>query len=117
MQKKTALATMVAVLAFLAGCATDSRKAQEEALQQDLLTLRSVLSQYILDLHRRPRSLDDLVEAGYLKAIPTNPINGRNDTWTVKCSTNPKDPGIERIDASDSPVGAMVNHCDRRQCS
>ena len=36
-------------------------------------------------LHRRqekaPQSLDDLVQSGYLKAMPNDPFTNRTDTW------------------------------------
>jgi general secretion pathway protein G len=36
-----------------------------------------------VDKEKAPQSLDDLVTAGYLKAIPKDPITGRSDTWTL----------------------------------
>ena len=58
-------------------------RAKEGVLRQNLFTLRSLISQYTLDKQKAPQSLDDLVSAGYLKQIPTDPFTARNDTWTV----------------------------------
>jgi len=59
-------------------------RARESVLRQNLFTLRSVISQYTLDKQKAPQSLDDLVSAGYLKQIPTDPMTQRNDTWTAE---------------------------------
>ncbi len=56
-------------------------RAKESVLRQNLFTMRSVISQYTLDKQKAPQSLDDLVSAGYLKQLPTDPTTGRNDTW------------------------------------
>src|SRR5215471_9082204 len=48
--------------------------ARESVLRQDLYTLRNVIDQYTLDKQKAPQSLDDLVQAGYLKAIPKDPM-------------------------------------------
>ncbi len=55
--------------------------ARESALKQDLTTLRSAIDQYTLDKEKAPQSLDDLVQAGYLREIPKDPITGKADTW------------------------------------
>ena len=49
--------------------------AQETALHQDLYTLRSVIDQYTLDKQKAPQSLQDLVDAGYLKQLPARPFH------------------------------------------
>jgi general secretion pathway protein G len=56
-------------------------RAKESVLRQNLFTLRSLISQYTLDKQKAPQSLDDLVQAGYIKQIPMDPMTARNDTW------------------------------------
>src|ERR1044071_8504523 len=58
-------------------------RAKESVLKQNLFQLRSLISQYTLDKQKAPTSLDDLVQAGYIKQIPTAPMTGSNSTWTV----------------------------------
>ena len=58
------------------------KRARESVLRQDLFTMRSVISQYTLDKQKAPQSLDDLVQANYLKQIPTDPITNQTN-WTV----------------------------------
>jgi len=57
-------------------------RAREAVLRDDLYTLRKLIDQYTIDKQKAPQTLDDLVEAGYLRGgIPTDPFTGRNDTW------------------------------------
>lgn len=55
--------------------------AQETALRDDLYTLRSLIDQYTLDKQKAPQSLQDLVEAGYLKELPKDPFTGSRESW------------------------------------
>jgi len=55
--------------------------AQETALRADLHTLRSVIDQYTLDKQKAPQSLQDLVDAGYIKQLPMDPFTKSRDTW------------------------------------
>jgi len=59
--------------------------AREAVLKQNLFTLRSLITQYGLDKQKAPQSLDDLVQAGYLKEIPVDPITGQRDWEPVQC--------------------------------
>jgi len=88
-------------------------KMRELTVRQDLLTMRAIVSQFTLDKHKRPNSLDDLVVAGYLKQIPTDPMTGRNNTWVLKCSNDPATPGIEDIETGDGLVSSRgIARCD-----
>jgi competence protein ComGC len=76
------LAATAILLSNTVSCNQDNiRRSREAVLRQDLLTLRSLISQYTLDRQKVPQSLDDLVRAGYLKQVPFDPITGRRDTW------------------------------------
>lgn len=57
-------------------------RAKESALKQDLVVMRQAIEQYTLDKQVAPQSLDDLVTAGYLRDIPTDPITRKKD-WRV----------------------------------
>ncbi len=43
--------------------------------------MRTAIDTYTVDKEKAPQSLDDLVQAGYLKSIPIDPITSRTDTW------------------------------------
>jgi general secretion pathway protein G len=77
-------------------------RAKESVLKQDLFQLRSLISQYTLDKQKAPQSLDDLVQAGYIKQIPVDPMTGTNSSWTVDqedslMSVDQQDPGISDV--------------------
>jgi general secretion pathway protein G len=55
--------------------------AQETALRDDLYTMRSLIDQYTLDKQKAPQSLQDLVDAGYLKELPKDPFTGTRESW------------------------------------
>ena len=56
-------------------------RARETVLRDDLYTLRSVIDQYTLDKQKAPQSLQDLVEANYLKQLPMDPFTNTRDSW------------------------------------
>jgi general secretion pathway protein G len=60
--------------------------AKEAVLREDLQVMRTAIGSYTVDKQKAPQSLEDLVTAGYLKAIPKDPITGRTDTWTLSQS-------------------------------
>ncbi|HXH49286.1 MAG TPA: hypothetical protein VNM47_08065 [Terriglobia bacterium] len=46
--------------------------------------MRKVIDQFTVDKHQPPTSLDELVEAGYLRGgIPTDPFTNSDQTWIV----------------------------------
>ena len=55
--------------------------ARETVLRDDLYTLRSVIDQYTLDKQKAPQSLQDLVDAGYLKTLPMDPFTNSRESW------------------------------------
>jgi len=56
--------------------------AREAVLKDDLYTLRKLIDEFTVDKQRPPASLDELVEAGYLRSgIPVDPFTGSNETW------------------------------------
>ncbi len=86
-------------------------RAKEAVLRQDLFTMRSVIDQYTLDKGKAPQSLDDLVQAGYLKEIPVDPFTNARDTWQVAqedvlLSVDQNEPGISDVHSGSSGVGS-----------
>jgi general secretion pathway protein G len=80
------LMIVMAIIAFLAAIAVPSyknniRNAKEAVLKEDLHTMRTAIDSYTVDKQKAPQSLDDLVQAGYLKAMPVDPFTQRTDTW------------------------------------
>jgi len=56
-------------------------RAREAALQQDLKTIRKLIDDYYGDKGIYPPSLQVLVDQGYLRAIPPDPVNGNKALW------------------------------------
>jgi general secretion pathway protein G len=84
-------------------------RAKESVLRQNLFTLRTLISQYTLDKQKAPQSLDDLVQAGYLKQIPVDPMTAKNDTWTVDqedslLSVDQQETGISDVHSGASQI-------------
>jgi len=77
-------ALLVFLLALLPVNVTSLRYSREATLKQDLFVLRELISQYTLDKKEPPQSLEALVQAGYIKKIPIDPLTGRTDTWVTE---------------------------------
>jgi general secretion pathway protein G len=86
-------------------------QAREAVLKQNLETLRKVLEQYRLDKGQSPQTLDDLVTAGYLPKIPTDPMTGKPDWVTENEDTteavDPQQTGIGKVHSAST--GTSLN--------
>jgi len=81
------LMIVMAIISILIGTAAliyDKviRRARESVLKQDLQTMRHAIDNYTLDKQQAPQSLQDLVDAHYLREIPIDPVCHTND-WEV----------------------------------
>lgn len=80
------LMIVMVIIGILAAIAIPSftknvQRAREAVLREDLHTIRTAIDSYTVDKQKAPQSLDDLVQAGYLKVIPIDPMTQRSDTW------------------------------------
>jgi general secretion pathway protein G len=80
------LIIVVAVIGILATIAMPKllgtpEKAREAVLKTNLRTIRDVLDQYNADKGHYPPSLEELVEDGYLRTVPVDPMTRSADTW------------------------------------
>jgi len=107
--------TIIATLAAMAipAYTRNVQLAKEAVLREDLQVIRTAIGSYTVDKQKAPQSLDDLVTAGYLKAIPKDPMTGRTDTWVTSQSEV-----LGSIDQTDSGgvddvhSGAQLNALD-----
>jgi general secretion pathway protein G len=53
--------------------------ARETMLRYDLDTMRKLIDQYAADKGKLPTSLQDLVSAGYMREVPTDPFTDQKD--------------------------------------
>ncbi len=75
--------SIVGILATLAAPSYQSSliKARETVLRHDLFTLRELLDQHRADQGKYPPSLDGLITAGYLRALPKDPFTNSPNSW------------------------------------
>jgi len=100
-----AILSMVAIPRFTAAM----RKAREAVLREDLHVMRSAIDAYTMDKQKAPQSLDDLVQSGYLKVIPEDPMTYSRDTWVTNTSDSlssidQTEPGIEDVHSGSQDV-------------
>jgi len=96
--------TIISLLAAIAipSYVNNIRRAKEAVLREDLHTMRTAIDSYTVDKQKAPQSLDDLVQAGYLKTMPKDPITDRTDTWLPVqedslMSLDQTEPGIDDV--------------------
>ena len=82
------LMIVISIIMILVGIAAvqyqrSVQRAREATLKQDLQALRQSIDNYTLDKQAAPQSLDDLVQAGYLRVVPKDPMTGVAD-WTTQ---------------------------------
>lgn len=56
---------------------------RDTILRQDLAVMRDAIDKYHGDRGRYPESLEELVDARYLRALPVDPVTERSDTWQI----------------------------------
>lgn len=98
------LMIVMVIIALLAAIAIPSytnniRNAKEAVLKEDLHTMRTAIDSYTVDKQKAPQSLDDLVQAGYLKSMPKDPFTERDDTWVPDESSD-----LSTTDQTDSGI-------------
>ena len=108
------LIIVMAIIGILAAVAAPRyvifvRHAKEAVLRQDLETMRKAIDSYTIDKEKAPQSLDDLVQAGYLKAIPVDPMTNNQDTWITDSSDtlmdiNETEGGIDNVHSGAQQV-------------
>ena len=58
-------------------------RTKESLLHNNLFTLRTVIDEYTFDKKKAPQTLEDLVNEGYLRAVPIDPITGNTTSWRL----------------------------------
>jgi len=85
-------------------------RAKEAQLHQNLKVLNDVIQQYSLDKKKAPQSLQDLVDAGYLKFLP-NDITGNTESWQTEAEDpqnawNPDETGIAGVHSGSDEMAS-----------
>jgi general secretion pathway protein G len=109
------LMIVIAIIIILVGMAAGMyyktiQHARETVLKKDLQTMREAIDNYTMDKQQAPQSLQDLVDAGYLRRIPVDPINQQTDwvthTSDTVISTDQTGTGIDDVHAGSEGVGS-----------
>ncbi len=87
------------------------RSAKEAVLKEDLHVMRQAIDSYTMDKEKGPQSLDDLVQGGYLKEIPVDPMTHSNGTWVTQMddsleSVDQTEPGISDVHSGSDAIGS-----------
>ncbi len=87
------------------------KAAKESVLREDLHVMRQAIQAYTMDKQKAPQSLQDLVDAGYLREIPTDPMTRSTDTWVTDqsdamSSVDQTEPGIDDVHSGDEDNGS-----------
>jgi general secretion pathway protein G len=103
---------IIGILATLAipYFASSIRSAREAVLKEDLHVMRDAIDSYTMDKQKAPESLDDLVQNGYLRTIPLDPMTQSNDTWVTDTSDamyslDQTAPGIADVHSGSEETG------------
>jgi general secretion pathway protein G len=104
---------IIGILAVVAvpGFKSAVRSAREAVLKEDLHIMRSAIDSYTMDKQKAPQSLDDVVQEGYLKSIPEDPMTHSATTWVTDTSDSlssidQTDPGINDIHSGSDETGS-----------
>ncbi|HWE84263.1 MAG TPA: type II secretion system protein [Terracidiphilus sp.] len=107
---------MMAIIMILAVVAVPAyqaaiRAAREAVLKEDLHVIRNAIDSYTADKQKAPQSLDDLVQEGYLKSIPEDPMTHSKDTWVTDTSDSlhtldQTEPGIDDVHSGSQEQGS-----------
>jgi general secretion pathway protein G len=87
------------------------QRAREAVLKEDLHTMRDAIDSYTMDKQKAPQSLDDLVQEGYLREIPMDPMTHTKDSWVTDTgetlsSVDQTEPGIDDVHSGSDESGS-----------
>jgi general secretion pathway protein G len=110
------LMIVMAIIMILAAVAVPAyqaaiREAREAVLKEDLHVIRAAIDSYTADKQKAPQSLDDLVQEGYLKVVPEDPMTHSKDTWVTDTSDSlhtldQTEPGIDDVHSGSQEPGS-----------
>ncbi len=110
------LMVVIMIILILVGMAAQRyeksiQRAREATLKQDLMVMRQSIDNYTLDKQAAPQSLDDLVQSGYLRQIPVDPITQAKD-WVPQYDSvvlSPDQSSTGMVDIHSNAAGVSSN--------
>jgi general secretion pathway protein G len=107
--------TIIIILIGIAAARYDRtvQRAKEAVLMDDLHVMRNAIDNYTLDKQAAPQSLDDLVQDGYLREVPTDPMTQAKD-WSTETDNTVLSPdqstvGIAKVHSGSPRVSPFNN--------
>ena len=110
------LMIVMAIIGILATLAIPSyvsalKHAREAVLKEDLHVMRAAIDSYTMDKQKAPQALDDLMQEGYLKEVPIDPMTHSNTTWVTDTSDSmysldETEPGVDNVHSGSEESGS-----------
>jgi general secretion pathway protein G len=107
------LMIVITIIAILASIAIPMYQAivlrsKETVLKNNLHELRTTIDQYTADKKKAPQTLQDLVDAGYYRDIPIDPITESRESWEVVSDTSLSAPDQTESGITDVKSGSTA---------
>jgi general secretion pathway protein G len=111
----TSLVALVVVLISTCGRLSLIRKndlrAKEATLKEYLYLMRNSIDQYTQEKSKAPQDLHALVRAGYMHAVPKDPITNSSETWQtmredVLMTLDQTQPGITDVHSGSTQISS-----------
>lgn len=111
------LAMVMAVILILVSITfpayrTAITRSKEAVLKDDLTTMRQVIDEFTVDKQRPPESIQELVDAGYMHSVPTDPFTGAKDSWQPDIEEVPVPPDQNATGVVDVHSGSDAEALD-----
>ncbi len=89
------LVVVVSIISLLAAIALPNYRvaiiqSKEAVLKENLFRMRDLIDQYYADKGKYPATLESLVEDGYLRVLPADPITHQSDWVVVEAEPEPE---------------------------
>ena len=114
------LITVMTIIGILVGIGLPNYRvaiiqSREAVLREDLFQFRDLIDQYHADKGRFPPSLQALVDDGYMRRLPVDPITGAADWVEVPAEPDPANPnpnpneppGIEDVHSASEAASPL----------
>src|SRR5260370_19467960 len=112
------LMIVITIILILIGMAAQNysksvQRARETTLHHNLQVMRQAIDNFTLDKQAAPQSLEDLVQAGYLRAIPRDPVTPA-PAWgpaddSSGLSAGPSSTGLDDVHSNSPPSSTLLN--------